>query len=226
MGNCLRLQFLFLAGDVLPLLILALFQQTPRMQRFFVFTHFTDDSFVFFYSVQTPVPTPLDANSGVTFATFLLPLSPFIASGLGPLSLNSTSHAFSPLPLLKYCCTLQLGPFPPLHPPLPPVHLNTACTASSDALPYPSSNVSSPPVPAAMPICIGALVSIFFTVDAECVVTLSMMTFSSAMSKSSFGNWSHRIDSSANSQALSFSLLECFLRLGLSQTFLRTCSSR
>ena len=53
-----------------------------------------------------------------------------------------------------------------------------------------------------MPISIGALVSIFFTFDAECVVTLSMKVFSSAMSNSS--RWCHEIDSSANSQASIF----------------------
>ena len=75
----------------------------------------------FFYSVRTPVPTPLTqfaaapADVGHIFATFLLPFCSYLASGLGPLSLNSTIRTFfSLLPLLKYCCTLQLAPFLPV----------------------------------------------------------------------------------------------------------------
>ena len=73
---------------------------------------------------------------------------------------------------------------PPFHPPLDPVSWYTACTESSDVFPYPSATASSPSVSATMPIFFGALVSIFFALDTECVVTLSMM-FSSAMNKSS-----------------------------------------
>ena len=73
--------------------------------------------------------------------------------------------------------------------------------------PYLPSNASSPSVPAAMPITIGALVSIFFTLDTENVVTLSMKMFSSAM-------WCHEIDSSANSRASTFSLQGSSLCLG------------
>ena len=46
-------------------------------------------------------------------------------------------------------------------------------------------NTSSPSVPAAIPISIGALVSVSFALAAECVVTLSVMMFSSARSCSS-----------------------------------------
>ena len=51
---------IWISEDFLPLLFLALLQQTPRMQLIFVFVHFyADVSFVFVCSVQTPVPTPL-----------------------------------------------------------------------------------------------------------------------------------------------------------------------
>ena len=101
------------------------------------------------------------------------------------------------------------------HPPLPPVPLLTACTASSDVFPYRSSNASSPSVP----ISIGALVSICFTLDTECVVTLSMMMISSAMSNSSFmAMWCRGVDSSANSRASTLLICkESSLRLGYSQ---------
>ena len=78
----------------------------------FVFTHFcTDVSFVFFNRVQTPVPTRLHAicrnvscfptapaNSGLTFATFLLP------PVLDHSSFPTRFAPFSPLPLLKHVC--------------------------------------------------------------------------------------------------------------------------
>ena len=55
--------FNFIFGSLLMtschLLVLALLQQTPRMQLIFIFAHFVADvSFVFANSVQTPVPTP------------------------------------------------------------------------------------------------------------------------------------------------------------------------
>ena len=178
-------------------------------------------------SVKTLVPTPLGAigrnvycfptapaNSDVTFATFLL--SFFLLSCLRSWTTVPSQHdalLFSPFPLLRYfCSTLQLGAFPPLHPPLAHVPLYTACTASSDVFPYPS-------VPAAMPISIGALVSKVFTFDAEFVVTLSLTMFSN------MAMWCHGIDSSANSQASFFLLPRSCLRLKLSQTLLRTFSS-
>ena len=49
-----------------------------------------------------------------------------------------------------------------------------------------------------MPISIGALVSVFFTLGAECVVTLSMIMFSNAMRTLRMAAWCHGIDSSAN----------------------------
>ena len=162
MGTFLHLQF-FLAGDFFPLVFLALLQQTPRMQLIFVFPHFlTDVSFAFFCSVQTPVPTPLDAicrnvscfptapaSSGVTFATFLLPFFSLLASSLGPLSLSSTVRSF-----FTFAAASSISVHPNWDPLLRSIHLwphvplHTAGTASSDVIPDPSSNVSSPSVPA------------------------------------------------------------------------------
>ena len=79
---------LILAGDVLPLLILALLQQTPRMQLIFAFTHFfTDVSSCLLQQRSDSCSHPLDAicrdvpsfltasaNSDITVATFSLAL--------------------------------------------------------------------------------------------------------------------------------------------------------
>ena len=155
---------------------LAQLQQTPRMQLIFVFMHFLADVFfVFFHSVQTPVPPPLGAICRTVscqqilmspFATFLLPFSSFHAS------------------------------------------------------PYPSSI-------AAMPVSIGALVSIFFTWGAECVVTLSVMTPLQRDEQFFLRQMRcHGIDNSANSEASTCSLPRSSLPPAFSQTFLRTCSTR
>ena len=181
------------------------------------------------FAAMCPVFTTAPADSGVTFATFLLPFSSILASSLGPLSL--CQHRFasvSPSPLLKYFCTLQLGPFPPFHPPsgscslVHCLHCKFRCYLSALLRMFPRHRFLRP---CRSPI--GVLVSIFFTFVAERVVTLSMMMFSSAMSNFfEMAMWCHGIESSANSRASTFSLPESFLRLGFSQTFLCTCSSR
>ena len=156
-----------------------------------------------FHSVQTLVPTPLGAifrnvsflptapaNSDVTCATSFCPYPPFLP------------------PVLDHC------PFPARYPFLRSIHLWPllhCLHCEFRCFPYPSSNVSSPSVPAAMPISIGALVSIFFTLDVECVVTLTMMLLSSAMSSSSYGN--------VVQQTLGQQLLHCW-NTSSSRTFL------
>ena len=141
------------------------------------------------------IPTA-PANSGVCHLCHLS-LAPFLLSCLrswtSPFPARFTPC--SPLPLLKCFSTLQLGPFPPFHSPLAPIPLYTACSKNSHVFQYHSSNGSSPSVPAAMSISIGALVSIFFSLDTERVVTLSMTMFSTAMINSSYGNvvpWSRQ----------------------------------
>ena len=67
------------------------------------------------------------ANCGVTFANFSCPLPPFLPPVLDHCLFPARfAPSSSPLPLLKYFCTRQLGPFPPFRPPLPPVPLYTA----------------------------------------------------------------------------------------------------
>ena len=74
---------------------------------------------------------------------FSCPFPPFFPPILDHCPFPARFAPFSPFPLLKCFCTLQLGPFPPLHQPVAPVPLSPACTASSDAFPYPSSNACS-----------------------------------------------------------------------------------
>ena len=188
---------------------------------------FTDVTFVFF-SVQPPVPTLLGAicrnvscfptvpaNFGVTFATFLLSFSSFLASRLGPPS--RTIRSFFTLAAVKYFWTLQLGPCPSFHPPL-------ACTLLAlrvqRVFPYPSSSAPSPSVPAAMPKPSGALVCARVNVLRLGCPRCRDLFFDDVLQRDEqlFVWWCHRIDSSADSRALTFSLPESSLRLGFFQT--------
>ena len=127
------------------------------------------------------------ANSGFTFATFLLPCSSFLATGLGPppvldqCPFPARFAPFSPLPLLKYFCTLQLG-----------LCLLFPCTL----LALRAQMFFYVPFFECF-LAIGACDHAdlhwctrinFPTFDAERVVTLSMMMLSSAMSNFSHGN--------------------------------------
>ena len=74
------------------------------------------------------------------------------------------SLLFSPLPLLKCFCTLQQQHVPSV----PSTFTSCSLHCKVRCIPYQSSNVSSPSVPAAMPITIGALVSFFHLGSRTC----------------------------------------------------------
>ena len=117
------------------------FGPLPRHQSqlIFVFMHFfTDVSFVFVFQRSDTCSILLDAichnvarfptapaDSGLTIATFLLPCSSVLVSGLGPLSLSSRIRSFFTFAAVEVF----------LHTPtatLSSVPSTTVCTASSD----------------------------------------------------------------------------------------------
>ena len=131
---------------------------------------------------------------------FSCPFSSFLASGLGPLSLPSAIHSSFTLAAVEVFCVHSSWD-PVLH----SIHLWPLFLCTLLALKVhmflrtllrtlPRRRFLQPCRSPSARSC-----QFFFTVETECVVTLSMMMFSSAMSHSSNDNVCHGIDSSANS---------------------------
>ena len=128
------------------------------------------------------------ANSDVTFATFLLPFSSFLASGLGQLSLSSTIRSFFTLSVVEVLLYA-----PNWDPFFHSIHLWLLFPCTMPALRvqmFFRTLLRTLPRHLFLLPCRSPMVHScqFSSPSMRNVMTLSMMMFSSAMSNSSYGN--------------------------------------